>query len=185
MPPGVTPKGAADIAKQRAEDRPQAMRTVATSEANIDKAIGQIRDILRTGGLWTGSGVTAPLSWVPGTAAADMSARLDTLKTQLGMAAMQEMRDASKTGGAVGQVTEREWGFLMNSLEPLTKWQSSEQLLTALNQVVQHLEGAKVRIRGAFTETYGDRRARPRGGAAPAAPAGPTVDDLLRKYGGG
>ena len=45
------------------------------------------------------------------------------------------MRDASPTGGALGQVSERELDLLMSTLSSLDQAQSEPQFLQALSQV--------------------------------------------------
>lgn len=64
---------------------------------------------------------------------------VDTLKANLGFEAIQAMRDASPTGGALGQVTERELGFLQSTVANLDTGAGEEELTRQLNKVRNHL----------------------------------------------
>jgi len=72
-----------------------------------DRLLGVIdRAISRVGPNTTGWG--GLLSTLPGTEARALSTDLDTIKANVGFEELQAMRDASPTGGALGQVSEHE-----------------------------------------------------------------------------
>ena len=48
------------------------------------------------------------------------------------------MRDSSPTGGALGQVSERELGFLQSTLVALDPNMGDEELIKGLEKVKQH-----------------------------------------------
>jgi hypothetical protein len=75
------------------------------------------------------------LSGVGGTSARDLKGLLDTVKANSGFEALQAMRDSSPTGGALGQVTERELAFLQATIGNLEQSQSAQQLKDNLNRV--------------------------------------------------
>jgi hypothetical protein len=52
------------------------------------------------------------LAKVPGSGAADLRALLDTIGANLAFNELGEMRSNSPTGGALGQVTERELAYI-------------------------------------------------------------------------
>ena len=72
---------------------------------------------------------------VPGTEAQATAAKLDTIKANIGFDKLQKMRDASPTGGALGQVSERELGFLqslssvasINRSRPSRNWPTTSE----------------------------------------------------------
>jgi|GEM_PF-2171065 len=72
---------------------------------------------------------------VPGSEATDTRALVETVKANIGFDRLQEMRDASPTGGALGQVTERELATLQAVLGNLEFNQSKEQLLANLTRL--------------------------------------------------
>lgn len=92
----------------------------------------------------------------------DFNSNLETLKTQIGMTALQNMRAQSPTGGALGQVSNYENKMLQRSLANLDSSQSPEQFRRNLGVVITTIDRAKRRM--------GDALARTPGADAPAAP---------------
>lgn len=80
-------------------------------------------------------GVGAWLAKLPATAARDFQADLNTLKANIAFGELQEMRNASKTGGALGQVSERELTLLESSLAGLDQKQSVGNFKKNLQQI--------------------------------------------------
>jgi len=62
-------------------------------------------------------------------------AQLDFLKGNIIPAALTAMREASKTGGALGQVSDREGAWLAASLGALSMKQSPDQVVNQLKQI--------------------------------------------------
>lgn len=77
----------------------------------------------------------ALLSWLPGSKARDLAAQIDTLSGMISFDELQTMRDNSPTGGALGQVTERELALLAAQRGSLDVGQSGPQLKRSLEQV--------------------------------------------------
>lgn len=77
----------------------------------------------------------ALLSDLPGTQARDVRALIDTIRANVGFQSLQRMRDQSPTGGALGQVTERELALLQATLGNLEQAQTGEQLLFNLRRL--------------------------------------------------
>jgi hypothetical protein len=72
---------------------------------------------------------------LPESEARSFAAQLDTLKGNIGFGALTAMREASKTGGALGQVSERELKLLTSVFGALDQLQSAEQLKTQLKKI--------------------------------------------------
>lgn len=126
-------KSAAPVGSAYADER--ASRTVAAADDLIDEV----------GGFTTGLGGSL-MSNIPGTAAKDFAAKLQTLKSNIAFGELTEMRAASKTGGALGAVSERELGLLESSLGALDQAQSPAQIKQQLQQIrdsVQRYQAAK------------------------------------------
>lgn len=96
----------------------------------IDRALGVMQ-----GGVLPDTGFGAYLSGVPGTDAKALSSLLDTVKANIGFEELNKMRQQSPTGGALGQVTERELAFLQAVAGSLDQAQSQEQLTDNLNRL--------------------------------------------------
>ena len=72
---------------------------------------------------------------IGGTAALDINRLIDPIQASIGFDRLQRMREASPTGGALGQVSERELDLLMATLSSLDQAQSEEQFLQSLDKV--------------------------------------------------
>lgn len=70
-----------------------------------------------------------------GTGAADLSQLLSSIEANVGFDALQAMRAASPTGGALGSITERELALLAATKGAITQSQSREQLEDNLNRL--------------------------------------------------
>lgn len=82
--------------------------------------------------------VTGFGSWlkdVPNTQAKGTAGMINTIKANIGFAELNDMRKASPTGGALGQVSERELMFLQSVIGSLDQAQSQEDVLRVLGDV--------------------------------------------------
>lgn len=132
---------------------PKAREALKSAEAgwkvvdrSIDKALTQI------GTFTTGFG--SLLNAVPGTPAHDLLNTLQTIKANIGFDKLQEMRNASPTGGALGQVSEMENRLLQSVRGALEASQSPEQLRANLLQIKKDLAALKIERRKAFETDY-------------------------------
>lgn len=87
---------------------------------------------------WT-SGAGSLLSYLPETDARDFRADLDTLKANIAFNELTEMRQASKTGGALGPVSDKELGLLQSALGALDQGQSPGNLSKNLQIIDESL----------------------------------------------
>lgn len=120
---------------------PIALQKAEIVSSKIDEALSQIG--------FTTTGLTGTvLGKVPGTKAYDLENTIDTIKANIGFNELAEMRAASPTGGALGQIAVRELEFLQAALGSLDKGQSREQLVKTLNAVKQHYANWKATMQG-------------------------------------
>lgn len=96
----------------------------AMSGVIVNDALNRIDPLLS--GWSTGYG--SYLNMIPGTDAQKVKNLLATVKGNIGFDKLQAMRDASPTGGALGQVSERELSFLQSVFGSLEQDQSAEEL---------------------------------------------------------
>lgn len=128
-------QAAADVeqeASAREAAREGGIKTAGVVLTNIDEA----QRVIKESKLPTSGFVGSMLTKIPGTAATDVSALVNTIKANIGFDKLQAMRDASPTGGALGQVSNQEIDFLQSTLNNLTQDQSQEQF----NKQLQILE---------------------------------------------
>lgn len=88
---------------------------------------------------WT-AGAGSLLTAIPATDARNFKAELDSLKANIAFGELAEMRAASKTGGALGAISERELALLESSLGALDQGQSPQNLAAQLDKIVQSLD---------------------------------------------
>lgn len=163
QPAGYIPKDVAGHAREqqygkevgdRQADLGKAKSALDTNVANLDRLATQSNELLNHPGLGRITGMTGMLPNVPGFPGADAQAKLETLKSQVGFGALQAMRDASKTGGALGSVSDFENRQLQNNLAELQNAQTEKQFKAALKKVIDYTEGAKDRMRAAYEQDY-------------------------------
>lgn len=85
---------------------------------------------------------------VPGTTAYNLGKEIDTIKANVGFQALQAMRDASPTGGALGQVAVQELNMLQSTVASLDQGQNPEQLKTNLRAVKEHFNNWSAAAQG-------------------------------------
>lgn len=142
------------------------------SIAGFDRLASATNQLLSHPGLAGITGLRGKLPNIPGGDAADAQALLDTLKSQVGFGVLQDMRNSSKTGGALGSVSDAEGKRLEANLAALDKAQSLDQFKKSLGQILEYTEQAKDRMRGAFNMKHGERQ------PAPASAGTPRVNSL-------
>jgi len=87
-----------------------------------------------------------------------------------GFQELQAMRDASPTGGALGQVSDSENRLLQQSAFASSRTQDEDKFKESLRTYIKRLEDSKARVEGAYDRTFGSRFTPQRGGTAAAAP---------------
>lgn len=140
--PLAIPIAGGPAAREVAETEAAAVEREAQQQraaGTVMNAIGRVRDMAANQDLFlptTGLG-GAILSAVPGTPAADMEAMLQTIRANIGFDRLQAMREASPTGGALGQVSEGERRALESTMGNLEQSQTQEQFLENLDLIEQ------------------------------------------------
>ena len=114
------------------------------------------------------SGTTSGLvgkgsSFVPGTDAYNLNQRLLTIKANLGFDRLQQMRDASPTGGALGQVAVQELQALQATVGSLELGQTKQELQNNLDKIELHYNN--------WLRTVGGTPTKPPAAATPAPAA--------------
>jgi spore germination cell wall hydrolase CwlJ-like protein len=98
---------------------------------DIDRALKETKDAkIPVTGL-----VGQAASYIPGTAAHNVSKLVDTIKSNAGFQQLQQMRQSSPTGGALGSITERELYMLQAAIGNLEQSQDEKQFKDNLKRV--------------------------------------------------
>ncbi len=111
----------------------------ASQHDQINNTLDRARDL--TGTSSTGI-IGRILGSVPGSKAYNLNATVDTIKANLAFDSLQAMRDASKTGGALGQVSNIELNLLEREVEALDPGMGQEAVDAAIERIDRHYHRA-------------------------------------------
>jgi hypothetical protein len=106
---------------------PYSMERAARTIQSVDNLAGKVSR-------WT-TGAGSLLSVLPETDARNFAAELNTLKANIAFNELSAMREASKTGGALGAVSEKEMALLESALGALDTGQSPANIRQQLAQI--------------------------------------------------
>ena len=163
-------------AKQRAigdetldtETRKQQIANLVEIQADLPRAYSRVRDGTRhlndvntmvdealgmTSG-WT-TGIMSALNDVPGTPQHALAMQIMKIEANLGFDKLQAMRDASPTGGALGQVSEMELNLLKAAVANLKQSNTEEEFRRNLELVKEHNERLWTSVQDDFRIMYG------------------------------
>lgn len=120
-------------------DIEEAQRTkLASSLATADNIVAVAKEAIPLVSGFT-TGTTGQITGLKaGTDAYVLQSKIDTIKAQLGFAQLQQMRDSSPTGGALGQVAVQELNYLQAALTNLDRAVGEKELKANLQKVVTH-----------------------------------------------
>jgi len=125
-------------AAQEAEEeaRAEQLRAEQTSAAGniVMQEIASLKEKMREGPPITGAFGTLAKE-IPGSKAFDASENIKSIVANIGFDRLQQMREASPTGGALGAISDRELSTLQAVMGSLDQAQSEEQFSRNLNRL--------------------------------------------------
>ena len=133
---------------------PQATSAVQGFESKAEKFIADLTALKNHPGLSSITGIAA--GRMPGLTAEGRAAQAlyDKVVAKGGFQALQDLRDASKTGGALGNVSNQEGKQLTASFAAIDRRQNAFDVQAALDQAIADIQGSKTRMREAYDATY-------------------------------
>lgn len=134
--------------EKRAEKEAKQTQAADLAISGADRIIQEVGEAKAKVSGFT-SGLGSYLSVLPLTDAKDLSKRLTTIKANLGFDRLQQMRDASPTGGALGQVAVQELIALQSTIASLDQDQSPAELRTALDKIEKSYSNWRETVRKA------------------------------------
>jgi hypothetical protein len=145
---------------------PQATTAIKTYESKSEALANDLEKLAKHPGLSGISGVI--FGRTPSGTKDSMAAQAlyDSIIARGGFKELADMRAASPTGGALGNVSNQEGQFLRDAFAPINRTQDTSTLQGALNDAARQVRDSKTRLREAYDMTY-----EYRGNAAPKAPA--------------
>lgn len=132
---------------ERQLDKPSEQAGVEAQQRKQVFVSDLIKEAKEDSGFFTAGFIGKIGSFVPGTPQYNLSEKLATIKANLGFDKLQEMRDASKTGGALGQISNREIDFLQAVWSSVEQGQSPGELdknLTRVDAAIEAVVDGKV-----------------------------------------
>jgi len=170
----MTPAAAMESLPPKEIQKREAALPAATSaikgfESKSDAFITDLKSLRDHPGLSSITGLIygrTPSATAEGRAA---QALYDKVVAKGGFQALQDLRDASKTGGALGNVSNQEGSQLKSSFAAIDRVQDTPDVQAAIDQAIANIEGSKTRMREAYDSTYSYKT-----GNAPAAAPTPT-----------
>ena len=158
----------------REAKRPQATLALKTFEDKTSTLEKDIKELMNHPGLPSITGIAA--GRLPGITAEGRAAEalFNRIQKAGGFRELQEMRNASPTGGALGQVSNQENTSLQQTFAAIDRTQNAGDVRKGLAKALDELTQSKRRVREAFDMTYDYRPSAPGG-----APAGGANNDPL------
>lgn len=148
---GVRPiQGSKGARAQTAERTAEEMALVGknTSYNRVMNLTGEIADLLNQGegefGVTGLSGQVVGALGLAGTDRRSLEKKYGTLRANIGFDRLQQMRDESPTGGALGQVAVQELDALQSSLDALDPNLKPEEQMASLRDVQTHYENVLI-----------------------------------------
>ena len=121
-------------------DRPMAVNVIAAEKSRfgtVSRVIENARTLLQNE---TNAGWGGLLENLPESSQKALAEYLKTLKGNVGFAKLQEMRNNSPTGGALGNVSDTEIGLLQSVLGSLDQKNSAAMLLETFDTIIRTSE---------------------------------------------
>jgi len=132
-----------------APKRLERYRQALTTAGNVNAALNSAIDLV--GADSTGF-VGARLRGVEGSQAYNLAAQIETVKANLGFDRLQQMRDASPTGGALGAIAVQELTALQSTIANLDPNQSESQIRNNLLRIQEHYRNWVVAVQQAIAQ---------------------------------
>lgn len=139
-------------------------------QERITRNLNSLEDLMGQVSGWN-TGMGSLLAAIPGTPAADFRADVNTLAANIAFGELTAMREASKTGGALGAVSEKELMLLESALGSLDRAQSPEQFRESLRTVKESIERWQSAV-----QQYGGGSSSATGQGSVTLPDGTVID---------
>ena len=148
---------------------PKATLAVKTFEAKTTELEKDLLALRNHPGLSSITGILAGRA--PGITSEGRAAQAlyDKILSRGGFKELQDMRAASPTGGALGNVSNQEGTQLRQSFAAIDRVQDAKDVQKGIDNAITELQGSKLRVREAFDMDYSYKG----GGATPSTPPPP------------
>jgi hypothetical protein len=143
---------------------PAAKAAITGFETKSDSFVKDLEKLRDHPGLNQITGIAA--GRLPGVTSDGRAAQAlyDKIVAKGGFQALQDLRDASKTGGALGNVSNQEGKQLTASFAAIQRTQDADDVRAAIDQAIGDVQGSKTRMREAYDSTYSYKQPAAGGG---------------------
>lgn len=155
--------------------KPQAELRVQSISQNMDRLASAMQALHDDKGLPQITGTVYGRTPNLTNKATGAQAQLNSIKSQIFQESLQAMREASKTGGAVGNVSDREGDKLERTLAALDQAQGTPAFQAQLKKAMAQVKLSKQLIQKAFEDQYSHVQPYVPGGGGGAPAAGSTL----------
>ena len=162
--------------KTAKENQQEAQKTDLQTDG-IDNVLHEIDSAIDEAGFFSTGIFGAATDSIPQTPAFNLKKRVETIQANIGFDKLQQMRDASPTGGALGQVSERELSALQAVIANLDPAQGDERFIENMNKAKLHYLNWRQTLTGVIPGAGGPSQAGASSRLNTLAPAdtGPTI----------
>lgn len=159
---------------------PQAKTAVTSFQTNAEKLASDLETLAGSKGLEGITGVIGGRTPAITKDARAAEALYKSIVARGGFNELQNLRNASPTGGALGNISNQEGQQLKNAFAPLELTQNASDLKAALLRAAQETRASAGRIKDTFDLTYEYKNQ----GGQPSTPSKTpmSADDLVNKY---
>lgn len=143
---GLAQLNPANIAKMEKKD--QIYQSISANMSRMENVANRLANNAR--GSERAAGVMSYFPSIHGGVAANFEADLNALKSQIGFAILNDMRQMSPTGGALGNVSNFEVETLQRNIASLDLSQGPEQLRQRLKEIAKYASDLRKRYERAY-----------------------------------
>ena len=147
---------------------PKATLSLKSFESSSDNLIKDLETLKNHPGLPSITGVLYGRTPSLTKEGREAQALYDKIVARGGFKELQDMRNASPTGGALGNISNQEGTQLRQAFGALDRTQDASSVQKELENIAENIRGSKGRVREAYDMTYDYK-----GGGAPTPPSPP------------
>jgi hypothetical protein len=166
--PTTTPLAPKELQAREAKF-PQATQALKTFDSAADNLISDLERLKNHPGLSNITGVIAGRTPSLTAQGREAQALYKKIIARGGFQELQNLRQSSPTGGALGNVSNQENQSLREAFGALDQTQDASSVRNEIDRIVTNIGGSKNRVREAFDMTYDYKNTTPRSNAAPPA----------------
>lgn len=161
----------AEAATKRTAEQATALKSYQTTDASLSNLREKTTQLLQNKNTPFIFGLQGVVPVIPGTGRADAKALHTSVVKQIAQETLQAIRQASPTGGALGNVSDKDIQLLETSLRNLERAQSWPAAQKQLQEVLRYVDKIQSGYKQHYETLYGPL---PKQAAAPAQPAAAT-----------